>query len=359
MIRPEALTRLRLLVGAVRTPLVASNPDAELPPLQPGQPIDGRVEQQSRAGYVVSVRGRNYDFKLPDGTRPGDLLRLVYVNDNPRPTFSLLRIERAIDQGESQLSDAGKLLAVLREIQVDAPEEPATRATVPVFQAQGPETPKAASILRDTLALSGLFYESHQAQWVLGTRSTAQLQREPQGRLAPMQPAAPEMMELQETPAIAEGMQALPAISAVPARSPEAHSPPQPGPTARSPAHPDSFSIIRQQLNALESGYVAWRGFVWPGQPMQWQVGDGASGEQEHGEGPRTWRTELKVTLPNIGELLARIELRGNGAKVRIVADSERHARKLREHGPALVSRFSASGIPVHALEVDHGPEKA
>lgn len=361
MIQPEALTRLRLLVGSVRTPLVASEPDRELPPLQPGQPIDGRVEQQIRAGYyVVSVRGRSYEFKLPDGARPGDLLRMVYVNDSPRPTFALLRIERANDQAESKLSDAGRLLAMLQEIQTEAADEPAAHATAPVFQSRVPETPQAATLLREALALSGLFYESHQAQWVLGTRSTAQLQREPQGKLAPMQPAAAAaMVELQAFPVSEEAIRRADAMPTQSAHGAEADSPSQPEQGARSPAHPDTFPIIRQQLSALESGHVAWRGQVWPGQFMEWQVGDGASRSEEDSEVPRTWRTELKLTLPNIGELLARIELGANGVKVRIIADSEPHARQLREQAPALANRFNASGIPVNALELSHGSETA
>jgi hypothetical protein len=362
MIRPEALTRLRLLVGAViPVPLVASEPDRELPPLQPGQPIDGRVEQQIRAGYyVVSVRGRGYEFQLPESARPGDLLRMVYLNDHPRLTFALLRIDNANEQAGSKLSDAGRFLAMLQEVQPEAADEAAAHAAAPVFQSRVPETPQAATLLRDALTLSGLFYESHQAQWVLGTRSTAQLQREPQGKLAPMPPRfAPDMPELQ-APAAAD--EALRNAEAAPAEAPataEVRSPAQTEQIARSPAHPDSFPIIRQQLNALESGHVAWRGFAWPGQVMEWRVGDGSSGENDDREVRATWRTELKLTLPHIGELLARIELGANGAKLRIIADSEQHARQLREEAPALANRFNASGIPVNALEVSHGPEAA
>jgi hypothetical protein len=361
MIRPEVLPRLRLLVGAVRTPLVASESDREVPPLEPGQPIDGSVEQQFRSGYfVVSVHGRSYEFKLPDGVRPGDLLRMVYVNDNPRPTFALLRIERASDQAESKLSDAGRLLAMLQELQTEAADEPGAHAAAPVFQSRVPETPQAATLLREALAFSGLFYESHQAQWVLGTRSTEQLQREPQGKLVPMQPTVGlEIVELQASPVSEDALRSTPAVHAEMTRIAEADSPLHPEQSAHSPAHPDTFPIIRQQLSAIESGHVAWRGIVWPGQFMEWRVGNGASGEHEDREVPRTWRTELKLTLPHIGELLARIELGANGAKVRIVADSAQHARQLGEEAPALVDRFNASGIPLGALEVSHGSETA
>lgn len=358
MIRPEALTRLRLLVGAVRAPLVAGEPDRELPPLQRGQPIDGRVEQQFRAGYIVTVRGRSFEFRLPDGTRPGDLLRMVYVNDDPRPTFALLRIERANDQGESKLSDAGKLLAMLQEIPAEAGEEPAPREVAPVFQSRIPETAQAATLLREALTLSGLFYESHQAQWVQGTRSTEQLQREPQGKLSPM-PAATsvETIELQGLPLSNETARSAESAhkEVPPALEPDQLS--QPDKIARSPAHPDTFPIIRQQLRALESGHVAWRGMVWPDQFMEWQVGDGTPRPEQGNEVPRTWRTELKLTLPNMGVLLARIELDVNGARLHFVADSEPHARRLRHEAAALAGRFAASGIPMKAFEASDGSE--
>ena len=359
MIRPEALSRLRLLVGAMPAPLVAGEREREIAPLQRGQPIDGRVDQQSRAGYyLVSVRGRSYEFKLPDGARPGDLLRMVYVSDNPRPTFALLRIERAIDPAEAKLSNAGKLLAMLRGMQSEAADEPYAGTAAPLFPSRVPETAQAATLLREALALSGLFYESHQAQWVLGTRSTAQLQREPQGKLAPMQPTVdPEIVELQASAVSEEDMRSAQTTPARSVQVTEADSPSQPEQIARSPAHPDSFPIIRQQLSALESGFVAWRGVIWPGQFMEWQVGDGESGEHDEREVARTWRTELKLTLPNIGELFARIELGAEGAKLMLVADTEQHAKKLREDAPALASRFNASGLALTALEVSHGSE--
>ena len=351
---------MRLLVGVLHTPLAAGEPDRELPPLQPGQPVDGRVEQAIRAGYIVSVRGRSFEVKLPDGTRPGDLLRLVYLHDNPRPTFALLRIEHASEHAGSKLSDAGKMLAMLQEIRTEAPGEPVAGESAPVFQTGIPETAKAATLLHEALTLSGLFFESHQAQWVLGMRSTAQLQREPQGRLAPMQPAADA--ETAQPPSPGASEQAMRRADATPAQAPHTTEPglaPQREQAARSPAHPDTFPIIRQQLSALESGCVAWHGVVWPGQSMQWQVGDGASRAGDDSEVPRTWRTELKLTLPNIGELRARIELDANGARLRLLADSEPHARRLREEAPALADRFDASGIPVRQFEVSHGPETA
>jgi hypothetical protein len=381
LIRPEALTRLRLLVGAVRPPLIASDSSRELSPLAPGQPVDGTVEQQTRAGFVVSINGRNFEIKLPVGTRTGDLLRMVYVNNDPRPTFALLRIERGGEPPAARLSDAGKLLAMLQEAEGTADEGPAATETAPVFPSRMPETPAAATLLREALTLSGLFYESHQAQWVLGTRSTAQLQLEPQGKLIPLpqrnpdDPAQPSGASQTENPATSTAMRRPDAVSAD--LSPDEDEVAQrvvsgqssstltdltealdAKPAMRSPANPDTYPIIRQQLSTLESGLVEWRGTIWPGQSMEWQVSErrdesGGNGEPapQGQETARTWRTEMRLTLPNIGHLVARIELDANGARVRLVSDSAQQARRLRAEAPALGTRLGASGIAMNAFE--------
>ncbi len=362
MISPEALTRLRLLVGAGRTPLVAGEPDRELPPIQPGQAVDGRVEQQTRAGFVVSISGRTFEIKLPDGTRTGDLLRMVYINENPRPTFALLRIDRAPvqTQPESKLSDAGKLLSTLQQIQAQSPGDPPAADTSPIFPSTVPESTHAAVLLRDALTQSGLFYESHQAQWVLGARTTAQLQLEPQGKLAPLPPDgaatnAPThpSRSVKDTPPATE--------QTSPQRSHEPETSAETGTPARTPAHPDSFPIIRQQLSVLESGHAQWRGVVWPGQVMEWRVSqdtreahaqDEQATSRESGEAQLSWSTELRLVLPNMGEVTARIELDAGGARLRLAADTPAHAQTLRENATSLADRFGAAGIAMHSLEV-------
>lgn len=358
MTRLQALTELRLIAGTARTSLVAGERDLEMPPLRPGQPVEGRIEQQVRAGYVVSVNGRSYEIKLPDGGRVGDALRLVYIKDSPRPTFALLRIDRANDNADSKLSAAGKLLGMLQEIPIESVDGFEAHATAPLFGSRVPEAAHAAPLLREALALSGLFYESHQAQWILGLRSTEQLRREPQGRLAPLRPAvtAPQRHAPADSRDITAGPLTGPGEEAghgkTDAPAPDAQS-------TRAPAHASTFSIIREQLGVLESGLVAWRGQIWPGQFMHWQVSDDAPRQVGAGAVPRTWRTELKLSLPNIGGLLAKIELHANGARLQIIVDSQTNAGRLREQAPALALQFHACGIPLNALEFRHGPESA
>lgn len=347
MIRPEALTRLRLLAGTTHAAPVAGESGLELPPLAPGQPVDGRVDRQAAAGHIVSVDGHSFEIRLPEGTHAGDVLHMVYVGGNPRPTFALLGIERDAGHGDATLSEAGKLLAALRDAAVDAAGE-TTAQTAPLFEGGLPDSAEEmAARLRESLALSGLFYESHQAQWVLGTRTTAQLRREPQGKLAPLPPGdAPEEPVRHEagTPSAPAQTAAAAADDAAPAL----------------PAHPETHGLIRRQLDALESGHIEWRGLAWPGQPMQWRVKEapadaGGSRDQAFGNDPasRDWVTELRMTLPRLGAIVARIELGRPGVRLRLAADSPEQAGILRGAAPDLAARLAAAGVRVAALEVD------
>jgi hypothetical protein len=118
----------------------------------------------------------------------------------------------------------------------------------------------------------------------------------------------------------------------------------------RLPAHPDSFPLIRQQLAALENGMIAWRGEVWPGQAMDWEVGEAP--DPEHPEVARVWRTELRLEMPRLGEIQARIELGNAGLRLQILADSDDHRTVLQADAQALSAAMAAAGLPVTAMEV-------
>jgi hypothetical protein len=358
MIRTDALTRLRLLTGAMRPSLVAGARDRELPPLQPGQAVKARVEQESGDGHLVTVNGRTFELKLPEGTRPGDFLRLVYVNAEPRPTFALLRVERAANAADAKLSDAGRLLSSLLDLPADEQAASRPQASAPILPEKFPGTAPMALALRDALSLSGLFYESHQAQWVMGSRSIAQLEQEPQGKLPPLPPqqddtaaarppsSATALDVIEVSPAIdgsAELLAALPREAAAAT-----------GDAPRLPAHPDSFPLIRQQLAALENGWIAWRGEVWPGQAMDWEVGEAPDPEQP--EMNRVWRTELRLALPALGDVRARLEIGDAGLRVQLLADSDAHRADLQEDAPSLNAALASAGLPVTGMEVrTHG----
>ena len=56
--------------------------------------------------------------------------------------------------------------------------------TYRVVEGAPPLPAVCAALLKDAVSKSGLFYESHQAQWVAGEKSLVDILREPQGRLS-------------------------------------------------------------------------------------------------------------------------------------------------------------------------------
>jgi hypothetical protein len=347
--QPDGIARLRLLVDSARLPVIAAARDREVAPLQPGQAVEAKVEQQTASGYLVSVRGRTYEFTLADEASPGDTLKLVYVDDQPRPTFALLKIERGATPGEAALSNAGKLLSALRDPGTAEQSRVTMRAGAPIFAGTPPAAPQAAATLRQALSLCGLFYESHQAQWAMGARSMAQLRQEPQGRLPPLpQPAGATASFVKVSPPDAVATGDAPFKSAAPA-----HADAEPARPAM-PVHPDTFPIVREQLSVLESGQIIWRGEAWPGQPMDWEVGEQADAERSCGEADRCWSTSLALHLPHVGNVEARIDLRAGIANLRITADSPEHARLLLAHSAELSAGFEAAGVALAGLAVHH-----
>ncbi|MFN0041203.1 MAG: flagellar hook-length control protein FliK [Burkholderiales bacterium] len=332
---PESLSRLRLLVDTAAPTALIENRDRLIPPLQPGQALDARVEKQTARGHLVSIRGRQIEFKLPEGVREGDILRLVYVDDQPRPAYSLTRIDRAPAEPNSQLSNAGRLLSSLFEGESET--SAAHQARSPLFAGPPPPTAHAAAILQSALHLSGLFYESHQAQWVAGKRSTAQILAEPQGRLAPLARSHPDPSDpaglSNEAAAVGQSIAAGEEAGRVAVR-------------------PESFPILRDQLALLESGQMIWRGEAWPGQGMQWSIAEEANNAAP--ASGRVWQTRIRLTLPALGVVDARIRLSGTGASLHIEGDTANHASLLREHMPALASGLAAAGVSVNALTVEH-----
>src|SRR3954470_7398489 len=203
MIQPELVARLRLLVEAYRLPLLTP-----LEAVSGIAPVAAAGEGKTRSEVKVSEAGRLVARNVAAQPHPGDI-------------------------------------STARPVLPDAPLD----------------APLAAATLRELVALSGLFYESHQAEWLAGGRDTAQLRLEPQNQGAP----AP----------------------------------------------------IEQQINALETRQLQWSGQIWPGQPMRWEISERETLSPER-EPERRWQTTVELDLPNLGLLHATLSLSSTGLAVTI-----------------------------------------
>ena len=122
-------------------------------------------------------------MQLPAFIRSGDIITLQVASLQPRLTFTLAASSNPVSTPES-LSATSRLLSSLSQ-------QPLERSYVRPIQSAPlwtgeqvlPDTTQLAGKLHDALSHSGLFYESHQAQWIAGTRPTTQLLLEPQNQL--------------------------------------------------------------------------------------------------------------------------------------------------------------------------------
>jgi hypothetical protein len=163
-----------------------------------------------------------------------------------------------------------------------------------------------AQALKDGLAKSGLFYESHVAEWAEGVRPRADLAAEPQAR----------------------GM------------------PP--------PTDPNTAQLINLQLNAQEQGKVAWQGQLWPGRDMQWEVERDASGRQDAGDEEHggTWQSSLRLRFGALGEVAARVVLSGGQLHIRLDARDESVKGLLDAQRARLADALDAAGTPLSTLAI-------
>ena len=170
---------------------------------------------------------------------------------------------------------------------LDAARVPTTPGA-PALSRTPSNVPHLAGAIAETISGSGLFYESHLAEWVDGARTLAQIRTEPQN--GPNPPAA-----------------------------------------------------TSDQLQALSSGAIAWRGEVWPGQTSELMIGE----EERRGANaqPATWHVRLALELPDLGLIEAHLALTGQRLDLRFATDSAAHRDTVAAATPRLLERLQAHGL--------------
>src|SRR5690606_20946724 len=101
-------------------------------------------------------------------------------------------------------------------------------------------------------------------------------------------------------------------------------------------------------LETLANNAFHWQGEAWPGAAMQWEVNEDAS---RHGaDEPSTWATRLKLQLPSLGDVEARISLAGDRLVLRLVAPES--AAVLQDHASQLRENLLAGGLMLTDMTV-------
>ncbi len=385
MIHNDIQNQLSFLIKTSAPPLIdIAESSTELPQLVPGQRVPAYVLGSLANGrFQVQIEGSTLDMNLPRGTQVGDNIELVYVSDKPKPTFTLLSdLVNAAPQNAGNkvsLSEAGKLVTTL--LQQPATSQQAVSATAsnasnlvtasltataPIIPGAPPPTEQFAGVLREAVSQSGLFYESHQAQWVTGQRSLEALLQEPQARLSPVLERAPSAVipTGAETKAAAEVAAQTKAAEVVQPQllvirgSTEGTATNTTQSTVQnssSPVHPMATPLVQQQLDILDTRQIVWQGQVWPGQDMQWEINEDDGRDRGEVEERAAWSTRLRLDFPSLGGVTAHLALGTHGLKVDFSVERDRSATLMRGEAGTLAQAMEAVGLTVAGIAVAQG----
>ncbi|MCL2589618.1 MAG: flagellar hook-length control protein FliK [Betaproteobacteria bacterium] len=245
-----------------------------------------------------------------------------------------------------------------------------------------------APLLRQALSQSGLFYEAHQVQWLAGKIDLATLLHEPQaqgtgqpqtgnpatagspstlGTATPPAPnqttggagsttdagVSPRAGNAAATPANAAA-QALarnePSISQVREVTGQ-----QAEAMRNNPIAERLLPIVYQQLESLASHQYIWHGMAWPNQMFEWIIedprGEGHAGGEDAGG---QWDTTLRLTLPRLGGVEARMLLGAKGVALRLQVDDKAAVGKLETRRNELAEALEAAGVPLTGMSMEY-----
>ncbi|MBD5805134.1 Flagellar hook-length control protein FliK [Azoarcus sp. Aa7] len=373
MIPSDLAARLRLITEAS---LFDSEPpingtarvrevQARLPELLPGARFVATIDRRLPDGtFKAIVGGRDYTLALNHSANSGDTLELVVTQSTPKAVFAQLA-EPMLTGNEGArptLSAAGRLIGFLLTGQ-PAPQ-PATLAAGKPIVAAPPANNAAATLapaLQQALSRSGLFYESHQLQWLSGKLTTSALLQEPQGEHlrapAPQSAGPADAAVLARSPGLLRATSEMApnalsqGASAAAANESDATAGPNPAPApgVRAAAIPERLvPVVYQQLDAMATQNYVWQGQVWPGQTMEWEIED-PQRDREPGsdEPPTEWKTTLRLSLPRLGGVEALLILTPAGVALRLMADDDATVAALANARAELDSALEAANVPL------------
>ncbi|MBW8327802.1 MAG: flagellar hook-length control protein FliK [Thiobacillus sp.] len=300
-----------------------------------GQTLTGQVKSVAKGLSLVEVEGQTVAMRLPRETAPGDTLRLRFAGHMPQPVFLLEAPDTAASDAP-QLSQTARMLSDLMQQLPGRNALPTVTPPGPLLDQPTANPAMLAIALRTALVRSGLFYESHLANWAVGEDNLDGLMQEPQNRLA-----AAETARTAASPASALAL--LDTADTA-------------GPKPLNPMH----TLLSQQLQVLESPQFVWRGEVWPGQTLEWQLHQETHPAQDRAtaatadEAGAGWESHLKLTLPHLGTVTVHIKLDAQQAfSIRMTPEQPATQPLLLQNQVRLAEQLKAAGCTLNSLKVE------
>lgn len=340
----------------------------QLPEFEPGERYTARILQNLRDGLArADVGGQTVTLRLPQNIPEGRTVALTHVGRSAQTLVATLDGDNAAPtDGDAPADDMGspvrlsapaRTIAGLLEGAQPQPTrlasgkpmlDPAAMLNAASGTLESDATPQIASRLAQAIGTSGLFYESHQAQWVSGERPLESTAAEPQRAFDPEKPApragpqvgqafmTDDSPDLTQLPGSANGVRAddesmpdpntLRSDTGVRERADAAKT------EAGLPA--ELRPLVQNQLLGLSQHTLAWEGLAWPGQTMKIEIDDPEP--QRHGEpgsegdsAPEVpWTSRVRLVLPGLGEVETSLTLwKDHGLTLGISADDDARLR--------------------------------
>lgn len=241
------------------------------------------ISQLDNKTFRVAIAGQQVAIALGPDIKAGQSLLLKYVSDTPAPTFML--VPAPADETSSTATLSATAQFINQKLQAAQHQGSATVYEAPLPITASPANPQQfAADLKDAVTTSGLFYESHLAEFVEGARPLGAIMREPQNQGGPY------------------------------------------------PAH-----LMAQQLGVLENQRMLWHGEIWPGQLAEWRI---QAPQQGHSQGQRADQetpvqsisSSMTLQLPHLGKVTARLQLADGKLRVALLAQESATVASLRHN---------------------------
>lgn len=226
-----------------------------------------------------------------------------------------------------ELSTTGQLINKLLRETSTTPEKLHLQGKTPLLAETNSKlhtTPLARQLetsLQHNIKESGLFYESHIAQWASGQRSLAELQNEPQSKISPNA----EQLMLTNT---------------------------------EDSKHASLSQLIHQQLEVLEHQKIQWTGLLAPQIPLHWSIEENQ--QQQHPSSPEeatkeaTWQSDLQIEFPHLGKVAVRIYLNANQLQLSLKSDAASTSSLLKSEYLSLQKAIESAGTHIQSFTVQH-----
>lgn len=275
----------------------------------------GKITAKLEAPLVmVNVNGHNIQMAMDKDLPIGQQLQLKFMGASPNPSFLLLdQTKSSLANPQTSLSEAAQtisqyLRAANGDMNILGQQKHSLMQAQPVTATPLLNPQQIAQDIKQTVSMSGLFYESHLAAHTQGQRSIASILQEPHNT-KPQQVA----------------------------------------------------QLVPQQLQVLENNRFEWQGPIWQNQMMQMSIErlpakqtdfeDYSQSERTPNDTTEHYESKLHLELPKLGSIHARLLLVNGQLQLSLSAEQESTARTMQLERSTLTQAFADA---TEALKLTH-----